>query len=93
MKYNINVIKSVWRRLRKPSRAMLDAICSKDAVYSEVLSKNGHFLGEAETPLESKEFPRTTAIAAARITTRTVLVRHGNGSLAHAEYETLEAAG
>jgi hypothetical protein len=41
MKYNINVIKSVWRRLRKPSRATLDAICSKDAVYSEVLSKTG----------------------------------------------------
>jgi len=26
MKHNINVIKSVWRRLRKPSRATLDAI-------------------------------------------------------------------
>lgn len=39
MKYNINVIKSVWRRLRKPSRATLDAICSKDAVYTEVFSE------------------------------------------------------
>src|SRR5262249_40091671 len=29
MKYNINVIKSVWRRLRKPSRATLDAIRSQ----------------------------------------------------------------
>jgi hypothetical protein len=28
MKYNINVTKSSWRRLRKPSRATLDAICS-----------------------------------------------------------------
>jgi hypothetical protein len=26
MKYNINVIKSVWRRLRKPSLVTLDAI-------------------------------------------------------------------
>jgi hypothetical protein len=26
MKYNINVVKSVWRRWRKPSRATLDAI-------------------------------------------------------------------
>lgn len=26
MKYNINVIKFVWRQLRKPSRATLDAI-------------------------------------------------------------------
>jgi len=29
MKYNINVIKSVWRRLRKPSEATLDAISSR----------------------------------------------------------------
>jgi hypothetical protein len=29
MKHNINVIKSVWRRLRKPSRATLDAIFSQ----------------------------------------------------------------
>jgi hypothetical protein len=39
MKCNINVIKSVWRRLRKPSRATLDALCSKDAVYTEVFSQ------------------------------------------------------
>jgi len=26
MKYNINVIKFVWRQLRKPSRVTLDAI-------------------------------------------------------------------
>jgi len=26
MKYNINVIKSVWRRCRKPSQVTLDAI-------------------------------------------------------------------
>jgi hypothetical protein len=30
MKYNINVVKSVWRRLRKPNRATLDAICSQN---------------------------------------------------------------
>jgi hypothetical protein len=35
MKYNINVIKSVWRRLRKPSRARLNAICSQNAVYNQ----------------------------------------------------------
>jgi hypothetical protein len=29
MKHNINVIKSVWRRLRKPSPATLDAIGSQ----------------------------------------------------------------
>src|SRR5258705_1039525 len=43
MKYNINVIKSVWRRLRKPSPATLDAICSKDAVYTEVFSQTDIF--------------------------------------------------
>jgi hypothetical protein len=32
MKYNIKVIKSVWRRVRKPSQATLEAICSKNAV-------------------------------------------------------------
>jgi hypothetical protein len=29
MKYNINVIKSVWRQWRKPSRVTLDAIRSQ----------------------------------------------------------------
>jgi hypothetical protein len=60
-----DVIKSVWRGLRKPSRATLDAIRSKDAAQRSVLSK-GHFLRETETPLESKDFPRTTAIATVR---------------------------
>jgi hypothetical protein len=32
MRYNINVIKSAWRRLHKPSRATLHAICSQNAV-------------------------------------------------------------
>jgi len=32
MKHNIDVIKSVWRRLRKPSQATLDAIFSQNAV-------------------------------------------------------------
>jgi hypothetical protein len=31
MKYNINVSKSVWRRMRKPSRATLAAIGSQNA--------------------------------------------------------------
>jgi len=31
MKYNINVIKSVWRRLRKPGRATLAAIDSQNS--------------------------------------------------------------
>jgi hypothetical protein len=35
MKKNINLIESVWRRLRKPSRATLDAIRSKDARRSQ----------------------------------------------------------
>jgi hypothetical protein len=30
MKYNINVIKSVWRRLRKPSWVTLDAVSSQN---------------------------------------------------------------
>jgi hypothetical protein len=30
MKYNINLIKSVWRHWRKPSRTTLDAIGSQD---------------------------------------------------------------
>jgi hypothetical protein len=65
MKYNINVIKSVWRRLRKPSRATLAAIRSKDAVHSEVFAQTDIFCERAETPLQSKQFPRTTANAAA----------------------------
>jgi hypothetical protein len=32
MKPNINVVKSVWRRLRKPNRATLDAIFSQNPV-------------------------------------------------------------
>jgi hypothetical protein len=31
MKYNVNVIKSVWRQWRKPSRATLDTIGSQNA--------------------------------------------------------------
>ena len=31
MKYNINVMKSVWRRLRRPSRVTLDAISSQNS--------------------------------------------------------------
>ena len=31
MKYNINLIKSVWRRLPKPSRVTLDAITSQNS--------------------------------------------------------------
>jgi hypothetical protein len=30
MKHNINVIKSVWRRWRKPTRATITAICSQN---------------------------------------------------------------
>jgi hypothetical protein len=33
MKHNINIIRSVWRQWRKPSRATLDAICSQNAMY------------------------------------------------------------
>ena len=31
MRYNIYVIKSVWRQLRRPSRATLDAISSQNS--------------------------------------------------------------
>jgi hypothetical protein len=31
MKYNINVIKSVWRRLRKPNESTLDAISFRNS--------------------------------------------------------------
>jgi hypothetical protein len=41
MKYNINVMKSVWRRLRKPEQVTLDAIGSQRAVYSEAIDKPG----------------------------------------------------
>jgi hypothetical protein len=34
MKHNINVIKSVWRRLRKPSRATLGVISMKGQFVS-----------------------------------------------------------
>jgi hypothetical protein len=33
MKHNINVIKSVWRRWQKPTRATLAAIGSQNAMY------------------------------------------------------------
>jgi hypothetical protein len=46
MRYNINVIKSVWRRLRKPNRATLDAICSQKVVYTEANGKT-----EPKTPI------------------------------------------
>lgn len=36
MKYNINVTKSAWRRVRKPSRATLAAIGSQDATCKAV---------------------------------------------------------
>ena len=39
MQYNINVIKSVWRRLHKPSRATLDAIRSQNS-QKEPLRQN-----------------------------------------------------
>jgi len=39
MEYNINVFKSVWRRLRKPSRATLDAIFSQNALCTEANGK------------------------------------------------------
>jgi hypothetical protein len=39
MKYSINVSKSVWRRLRKLSRATLDAIFSQNAVCIEANCK------------------------------------------------------
>ena len=39
MKDNINAMKSVWRRLRKPSQVTLDAIHSHKAVYSEAIDK------------------------------------------------------
>jgi|SRR6516165_7838106 hypothetical protein len=39
MKYNINVFKSVWRRVRKPSRATLNVMCSQDAGYVEGTDK------------------------------------------------------
>ena len=41
MKYNINVIRSVWRQLRRPSQARLDAISRQNAVYTEVNGKTG----------------------------------------------------
>jgi hypothetical protein len=56
MKYNINVIKSVWRRLRKPSRATLDAIRSKYAVHSKVFPQTDIF-GERWKHLFNKTFP------------------------------------
>jgi hypothetical protein len=57
MKYNINVIKSVWRRLRKPSRATLGALCSKDAVQTEVLSQTDIFCERWKHLSNPKDFP------------------------------------
>lgn len=48
MKYNINVIKSVWRKVRKPSRATLDAVSSKNAVYTEVFSETDILAEQAD---------------------------------------------
>jgi hypothetical protein len=49
MEYNINVIKSVWRRLRKPSRATLDAICSQNAQNYPAYEIAGETKRKAET--------------------------------------------
>ena len=38
MKYNINVIKFVWRQVRKPSRVTLDAIISQNPQKTPRLS-------------------------------------------------------
>jgi hypothetical protein len=57
MKYNINVIKSVWRRLPKPSRATLDAISSEDAVYTEVFSETDIFCERWKHLVNPEAFP------------------------------------
>jgi hypothetical protein len=57
MKYNINVIKSVWRRLCKLSRATLDALCSKDAVYTEAFSETDIWAEQADLLMGGR--PRT----------------------------------
>jgi hypothetical protein len=36
VKYSVNVVKSVWRRLRKPCRGTLDAISSRNTVCTSV---------------------------------------------------------
>ena len=45
MKYNINAIKSVWRRIRKPSRITFNAASSKNADNTEVFSET-HILAK-----------------------------------------------
>jgi hypothetical protein len=57
MKYNLNVNKSVWRRLRKPSRATLDALWSKDAVYTEVFSQTDIFCEKWKHLFNPNNFP------------------------------------
>jgi hypothetical protein len=55
------VIKSVWRLLRKPSRATLDAIRSKDAVHSEVFSETDIFCERWKHLLNPKISPELAA--------------------------------
>jgi hypothetical protein len=49
MEYNINVIKSVWRRVRRPSRATLDAICSQNPPNYPVYDAGREAKRKAET--------------------------------------------
>ena len=80
MQYNINVMKSVWRRLHKPSRATLDAICSKDAVYSEVLSQTAIVCESWKPLLHPTIFPERPLSRPFESPLKTVLVGPGNGS-------------
>ena len=49
MKYNISVIKSVWRRWHKPSRATIAAICSQNAQNYPAYEIAGETKRKAET--------------------------------------------
>ena len=53
MKYNINVIKSVWRQLRRPSRATLDVINSQNSQKKSLMETLDSAVQEQMARLEA----------------------------------------
>jgi hypothetical protein len=53
MRYNINVIKSVWRQLRRPSRATLEVISSQNSQKKSLMETLDSAVQEQVARLEA----------------------------------------
>jgi hypothetical protein len=65
MKHNINVIKSVWRRWRKPSRTTIAAICSQNPQNDPAYEADRETKRKAQT-LDSGVWQHVTRLEADR---------------------------